>query len=112
MISRNRKRAWWIIFCGLVLKFGSPAIFLLELPKPTETNVFLVPYLLGTGIYLWGCSAYAVSKNRHAAWGFAGLFCVLALPFLIRMKTHQPDQSNRSSTGGLPEGAVISGALN
>jgi len=88
MISRNQKRAWWIIICGLILKFGSPSIFLIDLAKPTETFVFLVPYLLGTATYLWGCSAYAVSKNRHAAWGCTGLFCVLALPFLIRLETH------------------------
>ena len=97
MISQNRKRAWWIITCGLILKFGSPAIFLIDLAKPTETFVFLVPYLLGTGTYLLGCSAYAVSKNRHAAWGCTGLFCVLALPFLIRLKTHTADMSARST---------------
>jgi len=91
MDSNNRKRAWWIITCGLILKFGSPAVFLINLVEPTETLVFLGPYLLGTATYLWGCSAYAVAKNRHAAWGCAGLFCVLALPLLIRLKVHHSD---------------------
>ena len=52
MDSNNRKRAWWIITCGLILKFGSPAVFLINLVEPTETLVFLGPYLLGTATYL------------------------------------------------------------
>jgi hypothetical protein len=89
MISPERRRAAWIIVAGLLLKFGSPTIFLTGLAEPTRTWLFLVPYLLGTVTYLWGCGAYAVAKHRHRAWGCTGLFCVLALPFLIRLKPHQ-----------------------
>lgn len=71
---------------GLVLKFGSP-LLLVQMPcLSPPTWSFLVPYVLGTLIYLVGCCLFARVKNRHALWGLAGLLCVFALPILFLLE--------------------------
>jgi len=93
MFSHHRMSVFLIIFVGLVLKFGSPLIWLLELSKPTETWAFFVPYLLGTGIYVWGCCEWAMAKNRPGVWGLTGFFCVCALPFLYCLEDRSVGRS-------------------
>ena len=82
MIPRPWSRVVGVIIIGLALKFGSPLVWLLDLTNPLRTWAFLVPYLLGTVVYLWGCSLFAQAKNRSRFWGATGLLCVFAMPIL------------------------------
>ena len=86
MISRTWSRVLGVILIGLALKFGSPLVWLLDLANPLRTWAFLVPYLLGTAIYIWGCSLFAEAKSRSRLWGSIGLLCVLALPVLYSLQ--------------------------
>lgn len=83
MISRTWFRVIGVIVVGLALKFGSPLVWLLDLTNPLRTWAFVVPYLLGTAVYLWGCSLFAQAKNRSLLWGCTGLLCVFAMPILF-----------------------------
>ena len=86
MISRTWSRVIGVIVVGLALKFGSPLVWLLDLANPLRTWAFLVPYLLGTAVYLWGCSLFAEAKSRSRLWGCTGLLCVFALPILCSLQ--------------------------
>ena len=86
MISRPWSRVIGVIAVGLALKFGSPLVWLLDLERPLRTWAFLVPYLLGTAVYLWGCSLFAEAKSRSRMWGCTGLLCVFALPILYSLQ--------------------------
>ena len=83
MMSQPWSRVIGVILLGLALKFGSPLVWLLDLTNPLRTWAFLVPYLLGTAVYLWGCSLFAHAKNRSRLWGATGLLCVFAMPILF-----------------------------
>ena len=86
MFSRHWSRVIFVIIVGLALKFGSPLVWLFDLSNPLRTWVFLVPYLSGTAIYLWGCSLFAQAKNRSPLWGCTGFLCVFAMPILYSLK--------------------------
>jgi hypothetical protein len=82
MISHERLRAIQLIAVGLLLKFGCPTVWLLVPPHSTLRRILLTMYLLGLACYIWGCRAYAHTKNRHGAWSCCGILCVVALPIL------------------------------
>jgi predicted membrane protein len=90
MISHTWRRVTGVIIVGLALKFGSPLIRLLDLPTPLRTWAFLVPYLLGTAVYLWGCSLFAQAKNQSRLWGLTGFLCVFAVPILYFLSDRCP----------------------
>jgi hypothetical protein len=86
MFSTPWSRISFVITAGLFLKFAPPLLWLSDRWYPPETWGFLVPYLTGTAIYLWGCTLLALAKRRDALWGATGLLCVCALPILISLE--------------------------
>lgn len=97
MEIQNWNRTAVLIITGLALKFGSPLVWALELPRPVEIWAFLVPYCLGNVIYLWGCCVWCVAKNRNVAWGFSGFLCVCAIPIIHSLQPRAPVQNYSSS---------------
>ena len=73
---------------GLLLKFGSPLIWLAGMTPSFRDWICLGPYLLGNFVYIGGCFLWARTKQRSATWGLTGLMCVLALPVLYRLEEH------------------------
>jgi hypothetical protein len=50
--------------------------------------------LAGTGIFIWGCWAYAKGKGHPGAWGLLGLLNLIGLVILVLM----PDKCRGEST--------------
>jgi hypothetical protein len=53
--------------------------------------------LLGTGLFIWGCWAYAEGKGHHGGWGLLGLFSLIGLVILVLMPDKCRGESRRAA---------------
>jgi hypothetical protein len=51
--------------------------------------------LIGTGLVMWGCGRYAVSRGRSGWWCLLGILGLIGLIFLIYLKKPRPPQDAR-----------------
>ena len=54
------------------------------------TAVGVVVGLCGDGLFIWGCTRYAVGKGYHWTFGFFGLLSILGLLILVMLRDKNP----------------------
>lgn len=74
MLPEYKSKANMFILIGLALEFGS-----LALPGP----VGLLALLAGVGVFIFGCSNYAMAKGHSGVLGILGFLNILGLIALI-----------------------------
>jgi 4-hydroxybenzoate polyprenyltransferase len=100
MLTEYKKRArigmdWRIVvqLCSYVM-------------APFVPNVFaaVLVVLLGSGLFVWGCSCHAKGKGQHWAWGLLGFLSVFGLLVVLGLPDKHRDPTEASATTRLAFG--------